>query len=124
MCGKQRTKFIFTTRMDIEKVYENALVHRLKKIGLDVKPQHPLSVLDEDGTILGDYFADLLIDNRLVVEIKACRALADEHIAQLLGYLKSSRIEHGLIINFGSPKFQIKKFALSQQSKPGVPDFR
>ncbi len=100
----------------LEKVYENALENRLRKIGLDVKQQHPLTVYDEDGAVLGDYFADLLIADRLIVELKACRALAEEHIAQLLGYLKSARIEHGLLINFGSYKFQIKKYALSQKS--------
>ena len=94
-----------------EKVYENALVHRLRKIGFDVKQQHPIKVYDEDGTVLGDYFADLLVDDRLIVELKACRALADEHVAQLLGYLKSTQMEHGLLINFGSFKFQIKKYA-------------
>jgi len=98
----------------LEKVYENALAHRLRKTGLDVKQQHPLTVYDEDGTVLGDYFADLLIADSLIVELKACRALSDEHAAQLLGYLKSARIEHGLLINFGSYKFQIKKYALSR----------
>ena len=63
--------------------------------------------------MLGDYFADLFIDGRLIVEIKACRALNDEHVAQLLGYLRASRMEHGLLINFGSSKFQIRKFVLS-----------
>src|SRR5579885_759480 len=82
----------------LEKVYENALVHRLRKLGLDVKQQHPLMVLDDDGTVLGEYYADLLVENRLVIELKACRTLADEHIAQLLGYLKSSKMEHGLLI--------------------------
>ena len=95
----------------LEKVYENALVHRLRKIGFDVKQQHPIKVYDEDGTVLGDYFADLLVDDRLIVELKACRALADEHVARLLGYLKSTQMEHGLLINFGSFKFQIKKYA-------------
>ncbi len=76
----------------LEKVYENALAHRLSKTGLDVKQQHPLTVYDEDGTVLGDYFADLLIADRLIVELKACRALADEHIAQVLGYLKSPEL--------------------------------
>src|SRR3984885_8316355 len=90
----------------LEKVYENALVHRLRKAGLDVKQQHPLTVFDENGTIIGEYLADLLVDNQLVIEFKACRTLADEHIAQLLGYLKSSKHEHGLLINFGSSKFQ------------------
>ena len=98
----------------LEKVYENALAHRLRKLGLDVKQQHPIKVYDEDATIIGDYNADLLIENCLIVELKAARALADEHIAQLLGYLKSARIEHGLLVNFGSYKFQIKKFAFSQ----------
>jgi GxxExxY protein len=98
----------------LEKVYENALANRLRKTGLDVKQQHPLTVYDEDGTVLGEYFADLLVADRLIVELKACRAFADEHVAQLLGYLKSARIEHGLLINFGSYKFQIKKYALSK----------
>ena len=94
----------------LEKVYENALVHRLRKAGFDVKQQHPLKVHDEDGTIIGEYFADLLVDNCLIVELKAARTIADEHIAQTLGYLKASRIEHGLLINFGSYRFQIRKF--------------
>jgi GxxExxY protein len=98
----------------LEKVYENALAHRLRKIGFDVKQQYPLKVYDEDGTEIGDYFADLFLDNRLIVELKAAKAIADEHIAQILGYLKASRIEHGLLINFGSYRFEIKKFILSQ----------
>lgn len=75
----------------LEKVYENALVHRLKKLNLEVEQQYPLAVYDEDGTRIG------------------------EHIAQILGYLKSSRIENGLLINFGSPKLQIKKYILTQR---------
>ena len=98
----------------LEKVYENALTHRLRKFGLDVKQQHPLKVYDEDGTEIGDYLVDLLIDNRLIAELKAAKTIADEHVAQMLGYLKASRIEHGLLINFGSYRFQIKKFILSQ----------
>jgi GxxExxY protein len=102
----------------LEKVYENALAHRLRKIGFDVKQQHPLKVYDEDGTEIGDYFADLFLDDRLIVELKAAKAIADEHIAQILGYLKASRIEHGLLINFGSFRFEIKKFILSQGRAP------
>ncbi len=98
----------------LEKVYENALAHRLQKLGLDVKQQHPLKVYDEDGTEIGDYFADLLVENRLIVELKAAKTIADEHVAQTLGYLKASRIEHGLLINFGSYRFQIRKYVLSQ----------
>ena len=98
----------------LEKVYENALVNRLRKAGLDVKQQHPLKVYDEDGTEIGDYYADLLIDNRLIIELKAAKIIADKHVAQTLGYLKVSRIEHGVLINFGSYRFQIRKFVLSQ----------
>ncbi len=58
----------------LEKVYENALAHRLRKLGLEVKQQHPLKVYDEDGTVLGDYYADLLVDNRLIIELKAVKA--------------------------------------------------
>ena len=55
----------------LEKIYENALVHRLRKAGLKIEQQHPLAVYDEDGTLLGDFFADLFIDNRLIVELNA-----------------------------------------------------
>lgn len=96
----------------LEKVYENALAHRLRKSGLTVAQQHPLTVYDEDGTVLGEYFADLLVEDRLIVELKACRAIADEHVAQLLGYLRSSQMKHGLLMNFGSWKFQVKKYVL------------
>lgn len=94
----------------LEKVYENALVHRLRKAGLRVEQQFPITVYDEDGTIIGDYFADLFVEGQLVVELKTAKALSSEHEAQILGYLKSSRIEHGLLINFGSYKFEIKKY--------------
>src|SRR6266481_9875435 len=80
----------------LEKVYENALVHRLRKLGLELKQQNPLTVYDEDGTVIGEYFADLLIENRLIVELKAAKAIAEEHTAQTLGYLRSAKIEHGL----------------------------
>ena len=93
----------------LEKVYENGLAHRLKKSGTRLVQQHPLNVLDEDGTILGQYYADLFVDGRLLVEIKACKTLADEHVAQLLGYLRSSRIEHGLLINFGERSLNFRR---------------
>jgi GxxExxY protein len=96
-----------------EKIYENALVHRLRKRGLEVRPQHPLAVYDEDGTLLGEFFADLLVENRLVVELKAARAVVAEHVPQLLGYLRSSRTETGLLINFGSPILHVKKYLMT-----------
>ncbi len=100
----------------LEKIYENALFHRLKKRGIDVKQQHKLDVYDEDGTLLGEYFADLFIDAKVIIELKACKTLTDEHVAQLLGYLRSSHKEHGLLINFGSSKLQIKKYVLNDIS--------
>ena len=96
----------------LEKVYENALAHRLRKLGLDVRQQEPISVYDEDGTPIGDYFADLLINGWLIIELKAAKTIAPEHVAQILGYLKSARLKHGLLINFGSYKFGIKKYVL------------
>ncbi len=97
----------------LEKIYENALVYRLEKKGIKVEQQYPLSVYDEDGTLLGDFYADLFVDERLIVEVKACKALANEHTAQLLGYLRASRIEDGVLINFGAPKLQIRKYVLN-----------
>jgi GxxExxY protein len=101
----------------LEKVYENALVHRLRKVGFDVKQQHPVRVFDEDGTLIGDYLADLLVENQLIVELKTAKTLAPEHEAQVLGYLKSARLEHGLLINFGSYKFEIRKFVRTDHSR-------
>jgi GxxExxY protein len=94
----------------LENVYENALGHRLRKAGHSAIQQHPLKVYDEDGTLVGEYKADLLVDDILIVELKVAKALTSEHEAQILGYLKSARLEHGLLINFGSYKFEIRKF--------------
>lgn len=101
----------------LEKVYENALAHRLRKAGLDVKQQHPINVYDEDGTIIGEYLADLLVEGALIIELKTAKMLAPEHGAQVLGYLKSAKLEHGLLINFGSYKFEIRKYARSEHIK-------
>jgi GxxExxY protein len=97
----------------LEKVYENALTHRLRKQDIKVEQQFPLKVFDEDGTIIGDYFADLFVNDQMIVELKAAKTIADEHVAQILGYLRASKIEHGLLINFGAPKLQIKKYILN-----------
>jgi GxxExxY protein len=101
----------------LEKIYENALVHRLRKQGIEVKQKHPLTVYDEDGTLLGDYSADLLVENQLIAELKAVRAVIDEHVAQMLGYLRSARIETGLLINFGAPVLFVKKYLMTDPSK-------
>lgn len=94
--------------------FKKTLANRLRKHGLNIQQQFPLMVFDEDDTILGEYFADLFIEKCLIVELIACQNLMDEHVAQILGYLRSSKIEHGLLINFGSSKLQIKKYILSK----------
>jgi GxxExxY protein len=101
----------------LEKIYENALVNRLRKLGLKVE-QHAITVYDEDGSILGEYYADLLIEDFLIIELKACRSIADEHVAQILGYLRSTGFEHGLLINFGAPRLFIKKYIMNDVSAP------
>ncbi len=96
----------------LEKVYENALVNRLRKKNLEVIQQHPLNVYDEDGTVVGEYVADLFVEGELIVELKAVRSLDDNHTAQVLAYLKASKLRHGILMNFGASKFQVKKFIL------------
>ena len=97
----------------LEKIYENSLVHRLRKLSLKALQQHPLIVYDEDGTLLGEYYADLFVEECLIVELKAVRQICDEHVAQILGYLKSARIETGLLINFGAAKLSVKKYLMT-----------
>jgi GxxExxY protein len=82
---------------------------------LEVQQQHPIRVFDEDGTLIGEYLADLFVAGELIVELKTAKTLAPEHEAQILGYLKSARREHGVLINFGSYKFEMRKFAWSEQ---------
>ncbi len=99
----------------LEKVYENALVNRLRKAGFEVKQQNPINIHDEDGALIGDYFADVVVNDVLLIELKACKVLTTEHKAQLIHYLKANGIEHGLLINFGSFKFELVKYVQSNQ---------
>jgi GxxExxY protein len=78
-----------------EQIYENALVHRLRKLGITVVQQPEIRVYDEDGTELGHLKADLIIEDLLICEINGANSIVDEHIAQLLGYLRASRIGTG-----------------------------
>lgn len=96
----------------LEKVYENSLRNRLKKFGLKVDQQIPIPVIDEDGSVVGDYVADLIVENAIIIELKAVKSLIDEHIAQVLAYLRATEVRHGMLINFGSQKLQIRKFIL------------
>ncbi|MBN2216292.1 MAG: GxxExxY protein [Pirellulales bacterium] len=100
----------------LEKVYENALLIELSEAGLSVKQQHPIPVLYH-GQVVGDYFADLLVEDRLVVELKAILGLAKEHEVQLVHYLTATGVENGLLIKFG-PSVQVKrKFRQYKKSK-------
>ena len=94
----------------LEKVYENGMKHRLEKAGFIVETQVPIQIRDEDGFVLGDYIADMVVDG-IIIELKSVSTLFDVHVAQLLNYLKATGIEHGLLINFGSEKFQCRKIA-------------
>jgi GxxExxY protein len=92
----------------LEKVYENALVIELRKSGLEVAQQVPMTVYYE-GVVVGDYFADLFVAGELVVELKVARAIDDRHVAQLLNYLKACRKRVGLLINFGGTKVEVRR---------------
>lgn len=92
----------------LEKVYQNALFYELTKSGFNVKQQYPLEVFYEDK-VVGEYFADLLVENKIILELKAAKSLEDIHLAQILNYLKACNMEFGLLINFGTPRVEIKK---------------
>ncbi len=92
----------------MEKVYENALAYELRKCGLRVAQQSAVRIL-YDGTNIGDYYADLLVEGSVTVELKAVRALDEIHMAQCLNYLKATGLKICLLINFGTPKVQIKR---------------
>ncbi len=101
----------------LEKIYENALRIELEKLGLTVKQQEPIRVI-YDGQIVGEYYADLWINERIVVELKAALVLAREHEVQLVNYLTATGVNDGLLINFG-PSVQVKrKF---REYKPKTP---
>lgn len=92
----------------LEKVYENALVHELRKAGLNVKQQAAVEVV-YDGIIVGDYFADILVNDSVIIELKAVRDLDDAHMAQCLNYLKATGLTLCLLMNFAKPKLDFRR---------------
>lgn len=96
----------------LEKVYENALANRLRKKGFKIQQQVELPVCDEDGTVVGKYVGDIIVNESILIELKACRELDNTHTAQILAYLKTTGLRHGLLINFGAPIIQVKKYIL------------
>ena len=95
----------------LEKVYENALLLELSKKGLKAKSQVPIKIKYK-GTEVGDYYADIFVEDQVIVEVKAVESLQEVHEAQLLNYLKATGCKVGLLVNFTYPKAQIKSFVL------------
>lgn len=91
----------------LEKVYENALFIELESIGLKVKKQEPIKVYYEEKEV-GAYYADLIINNTVIIELKASESLSNENESQLINYLKATDIEVGLLLNFGK-KPEVKR---------------
>jgi len=96
----------------LEKVYENALAYELRKASLRVEQQKPINVYYED-IIVGEYTADLLIENYLLLELKTVEKFNEVHLAQSLNYLKATNLPLCLLLNFGKPKVEIKRVYLS-----------
>jgi len=97
----------------LESVYEKALLLAVRQKGLSATAQRPIKVMFR-GECVGDFFADLLVEETVLVELKAVKALAPEHHAQIINYLKATGIEVGLLINFGNPKLEYRRFTRSK----------
>jgi GxxExxY protein len=103
----------------LEKVYENSLAYELKKRGLKAEQCVPIHVY-YDGFLAGEYFADILVENCVILELKAAECLSERHKAQLINYLKATEIEVGFVLNFGpEPKFARKILTIDR--KPTTP---
>ncbi len=96
----------------LEKVYENALAYELRKVYLKFEQQKPISVF-YDRIIVGEYIADLLVEDYLLIELKTTEKFSEAHLAQSLNYLKATKLLLCLLINFGKPKVEIKRVYLS-----------
>lgn len=94
----------------LEKVYENALAHEMRKPGLNVQQQFAFQV-KYDGTVVGEYVADLLVERTILVELKSVKELDEVHAAQCINYLKATRLPVCQLLNFGKTRVQIRRFA-------------
>ena len=99
----------------LEKVYENAMMIEFRKNDIYAIPQAPIKVLYEEE-IVGEYYTDIMVGNKVIIEIKAAKKLSEDNEAQLLNYLKATDIEVGLLLNFG-PKPQVKRKAFDNKRK-------
>jgi GxxExxY protein len=101
----------------LEKVYENAMYIELKKMGFFVQKQKNISVFYESEEV-GDYYADLIVDEKVIIELKAAEGLCEEHECQLINYLKATEIEVGLLLNFGKQP-ELRRKIFSNKNKQG-----
>jgi GxxExxY protein len=92
----------------LEKVYENAMVIELGKAGLNIVQQAPLQVT-YNGSIVGEYYADLVVDNKILLELKAVSHILPVHEVQLVNYLKATETEVGLLINFANKRVEVRR---------------
>lgn len=95
----------------LEKVYENALVHEMRKQGLLVKHQHSI-VVKYDGIVVGEYVLDILVEDSVIVELKHAKAIDDVHLAQCLNYLRATDLHLCLLLNFGKPRVEVRRVSL------------
>ena len=100
----------------LEKVYENAMAIELRKMGLEAKCQYPISVFYE-SEIVGEYYADIIVNNLVIIELKASNVLSEEHECQLINYLKATKIELGLLMNFGKEAEYKRKVFMNKFKK-------
>ena len=102
----------------LESVYEKAMLVALREKGLAAVCQHPIKVMYH-GEGVGEFYADLFVEGKVIVELKAVKAIAPEHQAQVINYLNATGIEVGLLINFGQPKLEFKRFTRCRDFKRG-----
>lgn len=105
----------------LESVYEKALLVALRQKGLSAEAQHPIRVLFR-GEPVGEFFADLLVEDKVLVELKAVKALAPEHHAQVINYLNATGIEVGLLINFGNPSLEFRRLTRKKRMDMDLQD--
>ena len=95
----------------LEKIYENALMVLFRREGIEAKQQSPIKVYFE-GEIVGDYFADILVEDKIIIELKAAQRISSAHIAQTLNYLRATGLRLAILLNFGKEKLESKRIVL------------
>ena len=107
----------------LESVYEEALLLALRQKGLSAKSQYPVKVMFR-GECVGDFYVDIFVEDKVIIELKAVKTILPEHQAQIINYLNATGIEVGLLINFGNSKLEYKRFTRSKDFKQGIKDFK